>query len=169
MCQHFQKKSFQSAPDPALERTASFCTPAFLPQPGAGFHPLPWEQQPDAHSRLTRRVTLGTAKALSSLVFLNPEGQWDVSHGTAGRGHMGPCAHMGLTRGQTHPSELAQLCWLVLSGLEHGAFQLCQPCRAASTKRQGPAGLRFSFSPGKLPLTFSTADFTVCAQQCAME
>lgn len=28
--------------EPALERTASSCTPAFLPQPGAGFHPLPW-------------------------------------------------------------------------------------------------------------------------------
>lgn len=66
LCQHFRKKSFQSAPEPALERTASFCTPAFLPQPGAQFHPLPWELQPDAHSRLSTSGALGTARALST-------------------------------------------------------------------------------------------------------
>lgn len=71
-----------------------------------------------------------------------PEGQWDVSHGRAGRGHLGPWAPLGLTRGQRRPSELAQPGWLVLAEREHGAFQLCQPHRAASTKpRRGDRAL----------------------------
>lgn len=181
-----------------MERTASFCTPAFLPQPGAGFHPLPWEQQPDAHSRLSTSGNTGHCQSSEHisprfLVFplseltkriavlptdilllkpqgdcaggpQNPEGQWEVF---PWQSWLGSCACVGLTRGQTHPSELAQLCWLVLNELEHGAFQLCQPHQARE-RRPGPAGLRFSSSPGKLPLVFSIANFTVCAKHCEM-
>lgn len=175
-----------------MERTASFCTPAFLPQPGAGFHPLPWEQQPAAHSRLstwgkaghcqgtehispsllvfplselTRRIAV---LPTDTLLLPKPQGPCRTQRGSGTCPLAeGPCAHMGLTRGQAQPQSWPSFVGCSSLKWNTESFSSDSPTccfHPATERRPGPAGLRFSSSPGKLPLLFVLL-ISLCGQR----